>query len=463
MKKAVPFFTLVMLSGCVSYQPQPIVPVELLQSFEARTLGNPDLLRYIAAHLPDDVRTRSPGMWDFTTLTLAAFYYSPELDIARAKNSTSQAAVQTAGQHPNPSLQLPFGYTSNAKAGESPYTFGLGLDIPIETAGKRGYRIERARQLSDAARFNIGNVAWQIRSRLRSQMLILHAAIDKASILEQQLATQQQIVDMLDKRLSMGAISAPEAYQARIALTQRRLDLDTVQKLILDTRAQMASTIGLPVNALTNADIRFDAFEPVYPDIPNDTIRRQAVLNRADVLGALADYEASQAALQLEIAGQYPDLHLGPGYTFDAGANKFALSVSGIALPIFHQNQGQIAEATAHRTEAAAHFNALQTQALNEADRAVQNYRVALKSLRLSESQITAQQRQLHMLERVFQTGQTDRLALALARLEFTTSTLARQEALIQVQQNIGQLEDTMQRPLSITDLQFIPDGRESK
>ena len=54
-------------------------------------------------------------------------------------------------------------------------------------------------------------------------------------------------------------------------------------------------------------------------------------MNRADVRGALAEYAASQSALQLEIANQYPDLHLGPGYgwnTGNAGDNKWSLGVS---------------------------------------------------------------------------------------------------------------------------------------
>ena len=43
-------------------------------------------------------------------------------------------------------------------------------------------------------------------------------------------------------------------------------------------------------------------------DLTAPDIRREAILNRADVRGALAEYAASQSALQLEIAKQYADL-----------------------------------------------------------------------------------------------------------------------------------------------------------
>ena len=38
-----------------------------------------------------------------------------------------------------------------------------------------------------------------------------------------------------------------------------------------------------------------------------------------------------EAALRLEIAKQYPDVHLNPGYQFDTGENKWALGV-GLTL-----------------------------------------------------------------------------------------------------------------------------------
>ena len=456
MKPRFYLIILVLLSGCATYHAQPVSPAALMNDFEVRSLDNPELRRYIAAHCGDS-NNCAPGTWNLNTLTLAAFYFSPALDVARAQHGISEAAIQSAGQYPNPALQLPLGYTSNAKSGQSPYTYGLGLDIPIETAGKRGYRMAQARQLSNAARFNIGNVAWQVRSRLRGHMLNLYAATRRVRLLEQQIVTQQQIAAMLDKRLAVGATSAPEDSQAHIALARNQVDVAHAQQQMQDERAQIAAAIGVPVAALAQIKIDFNTFERVYPAIPDDEARRQAVLNRADVLAALSEYEASQAALQLEISRQYPDIHIGPGYTFDAGAHKFLLPISGITLPLFNQNQGQIAEAGARRKEMAARVNAVQAQAINDTDRTVQNYRTALEGLRLAESLLSAQQLQLQDLQKTYQAGETDRLTLAIAQHVLYTQELVHQDALVQVQQDIGQLEDAMQRPLSTAGFPAVP------
>jgi len=176
------------------------------------------------------------------------------------------------------------------------------------------------------------------------------------------------------------------------------------------------------------------------------------------LLAALSEYEASQAALQLEVARQVPDIHLGPGYEFDAGAHKFMLAASGISLPIFNRNEGPIAEAVARRKEIAARVNATQAQAIDETDRAIQNYHLALENLYLAESLFASQQRQWRDAQKTFNAGEADRLTLILAEYAFYATTLARQEARVQVQREIGQLEDAMQRPLSMTDIQAIPE-----
>ena len=80
-------------------------------------------------------------------------------------------------------------------------------------------------------------------------------------------------------------------------------------------------------------------------------------------MGALADFAASQATLRLEIAKQYPDVRLSPGYQYDQGDNKWSLGLS-VDLPVLNRNQGPIAEAKARRSEAAARFNAVQAKAL---------------------------------------------------------------------------------------------------
>ncbi len=104
--------------------------------------------------------------------------------------------------------------------------------------------------------------------------------------------------------------------------------------------------------------------------------RRHAVTHRADILAALADYAASEERVRLEVAKQYPDIKLGPGYKLDQTVNKWTLGI-GFELPILNQHKGAIAEAEGRRAEAAARFFAVQARAIGEIDLALAVYRSA--------------------------------------------------------------------------------------
>ncbi|MCL4402608.1 MAG: TolC family protein, partial [Acidobacteria bacterium] len=88
-------------SGCAKYHPKPIVPAQIESDFKSRTLSDPGLRSYVEANLPKPVAW-PPRALDLGALTLVAFYYQPELDVARAQAAVAAAGVKTAAARPNP-------------------------------------------------------------------------------------------------------------------------------------------------------------------------------------------------------------------------------------------------------------------------------------------------------------------------------------------------------------------------
>src|SRR5262249_28796021 len=130
---------------------------------------------------------------------------------------------------------------------------------------------------------------------------------------------------------------------------------------------------------------------------------------RSDILGALAEYEAAQSALQLEIAKQYPDVHLSTGYQWDEGENKWSIGLSA-EIPVLNRNQGPIAEAEARRSESAARFVALQAKVIAEIDRAVAVLRVAQEHLTSLDALLASQQKLREAVEAQLRAGAADQL-----------------------------------------------------
>ena len=439
-----------LVAGCARFHPQPLSPAETAAGLESRSLGNPELKAFLEKHLNRELNTWPAAKWDFEMLTLAAFYYQPSLDMARAVWAEAQAGVVTAGARPNPTVGFTPQYVFNPGV-EPPWVATLNLDWPIETAGKRGARVTQARHLSESARLNISATAWQVRSQLRASLIDLSAVTRRESLLRQQLAVQEQVVASLDQRREAGAMASSEIMPARLLVQKARLDLSDAQRQQVEARARVAEVMGLPVSALKDIEIAYDLtlFPADLDRLTSTEVRRQTLQRRPDVLAALADYAASESALQIEIAKQYPDVHLNTGFEYDQGLQKWGLLGFGMELPLLNRNEGPIAQAAARRRQAAARFEALQAKVIADLDRALAVYEVAAKSRAGAEALLATQRKQQEAVAQQLKAGAADRLEVLTAQLELATGELVLQDSQTRLHQALGALEDTVQRPVA--------------
>ncbi len=192
---------------------------------------------------------------------------------------------------------------------------------------------------------------------------------------------------------------------------------------------------------------------PSTDSLAPERIQREAVLNRLDVRRSLAEYAAAEADLQLEIARQYPDFHLGPGYHYEESNNFFTLGFSA-TLPLFNRNQGPIGEAESRRKEAAAQFLKTQSQVIAQSEQALAAYRGALAELKEADETLAQLQTAREQLaRRAVQLGEADALALNGVQLEGAVAARAKLDALTRAQAALGALEDAVQRPLQGGDI----------
>lgn len=443
------FIAVTGVAGCTTYHPQPIAPDQIARQFEQRSLASEDLHAWIAREGGHDVTPWPPAAWNRELLTLAAYYYSPTLDLARAQWGTAKAGIDVANAIPNPILQLPFQFNTPNPGPGAPFTWGPSLDIPIETAHKRGYRVDQASHLSEAARLNIITAAWTVAAQVRDAMLALYAARTRIAFLSAKAQAQRQVTVMSRHRLAVGQYSQPDVDAAMLADAQAQSDLAAARSAEEDARAQLAAAIGVPVTALDSVTLELSAFGTAPPAPPAADAQRAATFHRADLRAALADYAAAESALQLEVAKQYPDIHLGPGYTYDTGTNKIGFGLAGITLPIFDQNQGGIKQAEARRKQAAVRTGALQDRIIGDLALALARYQSSTEALHISDAHLASARRQLDSQAAAFASGDADRLTYTQAKADYQSSETAHLDAEVAVQQAAGALEDAMQLPLS--------------
>jgi len=438
-------FAALILLGCAArrYQPAPIVSTETASRLETRNLADPGLHAFVEKNVGHTVAPWPPKTWDSAMLYLAALYFSPALDAARARVGESQAAIVTAGARPNPSLSITPGIPS-------PYLFNLDFSVPIETAGKRGHRIQTARSLDQAARFDLADSAWKVRSGVRIALLNYLLAARSLDLLRSEETIRGEQVNILQQRFSVGEIPRPEVDLSRIELSKAHLAINTVEGQLAEAKAALAASIGIPVAGLQGLDFSWTDLDspPSAESLSPEEIQRDAVLNRLDVRRSLAQYAATEADLQLEISKQYPDLQIGPGYTYEERNSFFVIGFS-TTLPLFNRNQGPIAEAEARRKEAAAAFREKQAQVIAGGERALAPYTAALKELaEVDQSLSKLQDSRLQMMQQAVRLGEEDRLSLNGVQIQSAVLARVRLDALARAQNALGELEDAVQRPL---------------
>lgn len=286
-----------------------------------------------------------------------------------------------------------------------------------------------------------------MRCRFRAAMLALWSAEQRATLVAQRRDLQVELTRFVERRLVVGEASSLDVGPERANRDAAVLAVSDAARDVADARVSLATAIGVPVRALDGIRLDYAAITDAPPPTDFITLRRTALTTRSDIQASLARYAASEAALKLQAANRFPNLAIGPGYQYDQGDNKFALSIQA-DLPIFNANGGPIAEAAARRREAAANFTALQTQVIGDIDRAIAAYRTASASLAAAKALAAQQTDRKARDARVFRAGAIDRVTLLTGEIEYAAGEDARLQALTAQRTALGQLEDALRVPI---------------
>jgi outer membrane protein TolC len=255
--------------------------------------------------------------------------------------------------------------------------------------------------------------------------------------------------NILQQIFSAGEMPRQSVDLAEIELSKTHLAVITAEGQVSEAKAALAAAVGLPVAAFQSVDFSWPKINapPSVESLSAEQVQREAVLNRLDIRRSLAQYAAAEAALQLEIAKQYPDINIGPGYTYEETHSFFTLLFS-TTVPLFNRNQGPIAEAEARRKEAAAAFLERQAQVIAKSERALAVYTAALKELAEAEFLRKLQETQLQIMQQTLRAGADTRLSLDNVEIQNCGLVRALLDALLRSQRALGELQDSIQRPL---------------
>lgn len=394
--------------------------------------------------------------WSGADLLAAALQRNPAVAEAAARYRTAVAAARTARVAPAPSITLTAEYANDAAA-SSPWLFGGVTDIPLNIGGRKTARYAAADIAVLQALYDYGEAVWAVRTALAKAEVELALADEETALAERVTAVRQDRFERIQRRVAAGEDARPAALVAQTDLAASRRRITDAQGRRDQARVTIARSLGMSpaqLPALSLAPLN------LAPDpMSLSAWRIEAALQRRDVLKAVADYDLAEAALRLEIAKQYPEVRIGPGYTWERGLTKLPFNLT-LALPPLDMNRAAIAQAEARRTDAGRALESVQASTLAAVDQAAAALAAARAQAARTQNQDLAVAARTAALTRNLVNGgeldRTDELAAEAARLdvELALLDLRRVTALAGVD-----LEDALRRAFDPAQTALLQDA----
>ncbi len=421
----------VLITGCVHYQPAPV-----------------SLDRYPAAL--DSRRLEPPpggGAWTEADLVATALDRAPGVLEAAAAYRSAKAAARTARVPPSALLNLTAEYSKDA-GGTSPWLFGYTSEIPLDIGGRRKSRLTTADLTALQAQYDYGEAVWSVRMAVRKAVIDRAFSDREIALADRLLQVRRDRSAKLGLRLRAGEDARPTALTAQVELAaaERRLADAGARRAQADVA--LAKAMGLSPAALAALNIDPIGAAPAVPAAADiASWRTQAALSRRDVLRAVAGYDQAEAALRLEIAKQYPEVHVGPGYTWERGVTKLPFTLY-LVLPPYDLNRAAIREAEARRLQAGKTLESVQASALAAVDQANAALAAAMAGLDLSQRQdLPLALRTESAALRSLEAGEIDKVDADAARAAVLDAELTALEAARLAWAALADLEDALRRP----------------
>jgi len=337
--------------GCSQYQPKALTEQAVQQqlqtpaaeqlSIQANRIMHP-LLKPVAFNIEDGL---SPD-----EAAILAVLRNPELRAARDRHGIANAQLLQAGLLPNPTLSYNFAALSGGLDQGKVTGFGLGLGWEVTSLITRANRLTAAEAEQQAVDLQIAWLEWQTAQTAKSavyqllvyskQQLLLEEMVQRLenNRVQIQQGADEGLVTELDR---VAAINAKNGADVRLkALMQQKNQQQ--QRLNRALGLKPHETIKLQQNIILTDEFRAPAYAKLTDDLSN---------RRLDLMALRQAYKNQDEQVRIAVLQQFPKISIGFSqsknnsnyYTLGAGIN--------VTLPLFDQNQGQIALAAATRQQ----------------------------------------------------------------------------------------------------------------
>ena len=394
---------------------------------------------------------RAPRSISLAKALLRTLAANPRLTAAERDIGIAAGLKVQAGALPNPELSFEL---DNA-LGSGPYKglrsaeTNLQLSQLVELGGKREARLA-------AGEAGIGTAVWQRRatrlevlSETAIAFITVLSAQRRIEIFDEQIASLDQLIPLLQKRVQEGASSPAETLRAQVATDLFRVDRERAKTQLATARRDLAILMGDSSPRFGEAVGRLARIGQPPPF--------QSVLGAIEANPQLMRWTAvtaqRNADLILARLKPIPDVHLAAGWRHfqDTSDDAVRLGLS-IPLPVFDQNTGNIIAAEEALAKSGAERTANKLVLVSIAGRAYDALNGALAELKLLRTSVIPNARSAsETIQNGYLQGRFTLLELLDVRGSVLQALIREQEALQNFHIAIATIEGLVGNPFSLT------------
>jgi len=359
-----------------------------------------------------------------------------DLAAARRQRAVALAGIQVAKERPNP--------TANFTALRDEPHEGLFFDQPIEIGGKRGRRIEVARQEGAVTEVEIATLARQVRKNTRETYYAAAYARAESERLARVVGLAKRLEQIAKDRFNAGDVAQLEVLQSGLERSRAEADLEVARQREIVSLSELNALLDEPA---TKPWELAGTLEDATPTARLDDLVGRAYQSNPDLQHLGGEKKVEDSRRSLLKAERVPDLVLDAGIDFNAPRDfRYGpRSQVSMNLPIFTRNQGEIAQSIANSRVLDAETAATERSVSARVESAFYDLEAQRTQVRLYHDRLLPVARQLESLaEESYRAGKTGILTAIQAQQDVQSVESSYLQSLEQLQNLYAGLEETV-------------------
>ena len=363
---------------------------------------------------------------------------NPDLVTLRQGNAlvASAEAVEVARHFPttlNPTLWIdyrPITLVPNGTFGTSPpvsgnnhgfYHFGQGfIYISLRQPIELGHQTTHRYHIAEAA-FN--QQKWLVVQAELTTLVQTYRFFQTAAYRREKyrLATEladfnDRLSESLQKRMEANQVQAADVALARVESRATRQLVKAARQDYLTALTDLRNQIGIPEQAGAVEPLGEFTLPPYIPPIDEQVMIDEALQSRPDIHAARAQVNGTHSAVSLAKGDRIPTPIIGPQYEMDeAGVQYIGFVLIG-QLPIWNNGKPLVLQREAEHRRARVAYEQAQQRAVAQVRAAVAKWNSATELVNESTGLSKELNKEVAVLDRLFDAGQADLTKLMQAR-----------------------------------------------